>query len=197
MIKLSLWDLFRFLHFESYQRRSLAPVRYAEKMKISLSNISIHLAEIGNEFHRDIEMLLPILDKLDSTKISDESGLNYDGINVSVSIIPKHYEYAGLNIFIAKDQVVVDFAGGPQYEDHDTNVIDIVLIERIEKYLAGIRTKAYYNKKGRILKMEYFDKNNTKIGTSKYSLFPISWFSKKIEKENSISFFFGLTRRSS
>jgi hypothetical protein len=27
MIKLSLWDLFRWVHYDSYQRRSLAPFR--------------------------------------------------------------------------------------------------------------------------------------------------------------------------
>jgi hypothetical protein len=31
MRKLSLWDLFRLLQYETYQRRSLAPVRYAAR----------------------------------------------------------------------------------------------------------------------------------------------------------------------
>jgi hypothetical protein len=32
MIKLSLWDLFRLVQYETYQRRSLAPVRYAARV---------------------------------------------------------------------------------------------------------------------------------------------------------------------
>jgi len=158
-------------------------------MKIPLFDIPIRLSEIDKEFHRNIEMLIPVISKIDATKISNESGLTYDGNYVNISIIPKQYEFAELNIFIGRRQLVSGFAESEQYEDHRTNKMRKDFIEPIEKYLNGIRIKAYYNKKGRILKREYFYKDNTGIGTSQYSFNPFSRFSKKIEKEISISFY--------
>ena len=109
--------------------------------------------------------------------------------DVYLTITPKYYEYAGLDIFIAQDQLIVGFAGSEQYEDHHSNMIESDLIHTIEKYLAGIRIITYYNKKGIIVKREWYYKDNNIIGTSRYSFNLFSLFTKNIEKEISISFF--------
>jgi len=44
-IKLSLWDLFRWLHVESFQRRSLVPVRYTA---CAIKEVMCHLLVILN-----------------------------------------------------------------------------------------------------------------------------------------------------
>ena len=158
-------------------------------MKISLFDISNRLSEIDKMFRPTIESLLPTIHKIDSTKLIEESGLSLQGNNVLLTITPKDYEYAGLDIFIAKDQLIVGFAGSEQYEDHHSNMIESDLIHTIEKYLTGIRIKTYYNKKGIIVKREWFYKDNSMIGTSRYSFNLFSLFTKNIEKEISISFF--------
>jgi hypothetical protein len=156
-------------------------------MKISLFKISTRLSEIDKEFHKSIESLLPILNKIDSTKVSEESGLAYNEKNVYISIISKDYAHASLDIFIARDQLIVGFAGSVQYEDHHTNRIEQYLLNIIEKYLSGIRINEYCTKNGKVLKRKYFYRDNSVIGTA--SFYPFFFFGQKHKKEISISFF--------
>jgi hypothetical protein len=154
-------------------------------MKISLFEIAKQLSEIDFEFRSHVEMLLPILQNLDSTKISEKSGIEFDGSHLILEIIPLYYDYAGLDVYVGHSQLIISFAEKEQYENHHENNADNIDLETIDKYLSGIIIKEYVDKNGKVIKRKYFYKDNTEIGGPLF--FPFFAF-KTTEKVISISF---------
>lgn len=154
-------------------------------MNIKIPEIPNRLSEIDHFYNKYIERLLPTLAKIDLNKISDTSGLTRNNSGLNLSIKPVHYEFAELNIFISKKQLIISFAESEQYEIHHENNSNDLDIETIDKYLTGIRIIEYYNRKKKVIKRKYFYKDNTIIGTS--ILFPF-YFRKLEEKEINITF---------
>ena len=156
-----------------------------QTMKMKLFEAPLRLVEIDYRFRRHIELLVPILAELDLAKLSDKSGLEFDSRRVFIDIIPVHYDFAGLNIYIDKSQITIGFAEAEQYENHHDNSMTDLNLKAITGYLDGIIVKEHTNKNGRAIKRIYYYIDKTKIGT--VALFPFFAF-KTTEKEILIVF---------
>ena len=111
-----------------------------------------------------LERLQPLLDRLDQERVTKSSGLRIQTAGnkwtLEVTVEARSEPFPGLYLFATQEQCILSFADSEILECHRDpgSAEDLVdeVIALTERYLSGATILEHYNRKGNVVRTDYF-----------------------------------------